>query len=261
MWLRVSGLMLRYLYLYRRSLVRIGEICFWPVMNLLMWGFLSVYMQRTALPGIVGFFLGAMILWDMFYRAQMAISMALTEEMWVKNILNVWLAPVSLGEIILAMCLLGLLKALVNAVVLSVLAYVLHAFNLLDLGFAIIPLFANVLLFAWAMGMATMAVILRYGMAGEGFGWAAPFLIQPFAAVFYPVTVFPPWLQTVAYCLPLTYVFEGMRAVLYTGTLNTSMLLAAFGLNLVYLAAGAAFLSWMLWQARWKGYLSRLGLH
>jgi ABC-2 type transport system permease protein len=39
MWLRVSALLLRYLYLYRRSPVRAGEIFFWPVMNLLLWGF------------------------------------------------------------------------------------------------------------------------------------------------------------------------------------------------------------------------------
>ena len=43
MWLRVSGLMLRYVYLHRRSVARLGETFFWPAMNLLMWGFLTTY--------------------------------------------------------------------------------------------------------------------------------------------------------------------------------------------------------------------------
>lgn len=260
MWLRIRGLMLRYLYLYRRSLVRIGEICFWPVMNLLMWGFMTVYMQRVAVPGFVVFFLGSMILWDMFYRAQMSVSMALTEEMWVKNILNILLAPVSMPELVLAMCLVGLCKALINAVVLSILAYALHAFNILHVGWVLIPCFVNILLFAWAMGMGTMALILYFGISGEGLAWAMPFLIQPFAAVFYPVEVFPAWLQTIALTLPPAYVFESMRAVLNTGTVDGSLLLKAFFLNILYLTAGGCFFGWMLSQARQHGYLSRLGM-
>jgi ABC-2 type transport system permease protein len=260
MWLHIRGLMLRYLYPYRRSLVRVGEICFWPVMNLLMWGFLTVYMQRMVMPGVVVFFLGSMILWDMFYRAQMAVSLALTEEMWVKNILNLLLAPVSIFELIFAMCLVGLLKALVNAAVLSTLAYGLHAFNLLNMGLALIPFFVCLLLFAWAVGMISMAITIRFGFAGESISWAMPFLIQPFSAVFYPVDVLPPWLQIVAYCLPSTYVFEGMRTVLRTERVDPGMLLLALGLNVVYLVAGATIFSWMLWQARRKGYLSRLGM-
>ncbi len=261
MWLRIGGLMLRYVYLYRRSMVRLGEICFWPVMNLLLWGFMTLYMQRVVVPGVVVFFLGSMILWDMFYRAQMAVYMALTEEMWVKNILNLLIAPVSMPEVVVAMCLVGLCKALINAIVLSLLAYLLHAFNILHLGWALVPCFVNLLLFAWAMGMATMGFILRFGISGEGLAWAMPFLIQPFSAVFYPVDVFPPWLQAVAQALPSAYVFESMRAALSTGAVDGAMLLKAFLLNLLYITAGAGFFGWMLYRARLQGHLSRLGLH
>jgi hypothetical protein len=38
MGLRVAALVLRYVYLYRRSLARSMEIFFWPVMDLLVWG-------------------------------------------------------------------------------------------------------------------------------------------------------------------------------------------------------------------------------
>jgi len=261
MWWRVSGMLLRYVYLHRRSMSRLGEILFWPVMNLLLWGFLTAYMQRLVLPDVVLYFLGAMILWDMFYRAQIAVSLSLTEEMWVKNILNLLIAPLSMYELVLAMCCVGATKALINAVVLGVLAYVLHAFNILSLGLTFVPCFLNLLLFAWAVGMVTMAVILRYGVAGEALAWGLPFLIQPFSAVFYPLDVFPPWLQLVARALPSSYIFESMRAVLRTGSADPFMLLAALGLNIVYLSAGAAFFGWMLQRVRRQGHLSRLGMH
>lgn len=260
MWWRVSGLVLRYVYLHRRSMARLGEILFWPVMNLLMWGFLTAYMQRLVVPDVVVYFLGSVILWDMFYRAQIALSLSLTEEMWVRNILNILIAPVSMFELVLAMCCVGTSKALINALVLGVLAYVLYAFNLLHIGLTLVPCLFNLLLFAWAVGMGIMGLILRYGMGGEAFAWGLPFLIQPFSAVFYPLDVFPPWLQIVARALPSSYIFESMRAVLRTGSAEPWMLLTAFGLNIVYLGAGAAFFGWMLQQARREGYLSRLGM-
>jgi len=261
MWWRVGGLVLRYIYLHRRSMARLGEILFWPVMNLFLWGFITAYMQRLVLPNVVIFFLGSMILWDMFYRAQVALSLALAEEMWMKNILNILIAPVSMFELVLAMGCVGASKALINGVVLGVLAYVLHAFNLLSLGFTLVPCFINLLLFAWAIGMGTMAVILRYGGGGAALAWGLPFLIQPFSAVFYPIDVFPSWLQIVAYALPSSYIFESMRAVLRTGSADPFMLLTAFGLNIVYLTAAAAFFGWMLQRARHRGYLSRLGMY
>lgn len=260
MWLRVSALVLRYVYLHRRNVSRLGEIVFWPVMNLLVWGFVTTYMQRIALPGVVVYFLGSMILWDMFYRAHIALSMALAEEMWVKNIVNILIAPVSIAELVIAMCCVGTIKALINVALLSVLATFLYAFNLWRLGGALIPCFLGILLFAWAMGMCTMGLLLRYGMAGEAIAWAIPFLIQPFAAVFYPVEIFPPWLRAVAYALPPTHIFESMRAVLQTGIVPVASLVTALVLSLVYLAAGAAFLGWMLQWTRRQGYLSRLGM-
>jgi ABC-2 type transport system permease protein len=229
-------------------------------MDLLVWGFLTNYMKRVAIPDTVLFLLGGMILWDVLYRSQQAITLSLTEEIWVKNILNVFIAPVSTFELMLATCLMGVIKATITAVVLGGLAYLLYAFNLFAVGLWLVPFLVCLLLFGWAVGMCTMALIMRFGQAAEALVWGVPFLIQPISAVFYPVSVLPGWLQGVARALPSTYVFEGMRATLQTGTLETRSLLTAFGLNLLYLAAGAAFFRWMFQQVREKGYLSRLGM-
>ncbi|GIX48283.1 MAG: ABC transporter [Candidatus Tectimicrobiota bacterium] len=261
MWLRVSGLLLRYLYLYRHSPTRVGEIVFWPVMDLLVWGFVTAYLRRLVLPDAVVFFLGSLILWDVLYRAQLAITLSLTEEVWVKNLLNLFIAPIRVAELLLATCLMGVLRAALNALVLGSLAYTLYAFNLLRLGPALLPFLLSLLLFGWAVGMCTMALVLRFGQAAEALVWGVPFLLQPVSAVFYPLDVLPPWLQAVAVLLPSTHVFEGMRAVLRTGTLEVSTLAVAFTLNLAYLGLGAAFFGYMLHQAREKGYLTRLGLH
>jgi ABC-2 type transport system permease protein len=260
MWTRVSALILRYLYLYRRSLARAGEVFFWPVMDLLVWGFVTSYMKRMVVPQAVLFLLGSMIFWDILYRAQQAITLSLTEDIWVKNILNVFIAPLSIFELMLATCLMGVIKAGITAVVLGTLASLLYAFNVLRVGVALVPFLLVLLLFGWALGMCTMALILRFGQAAEALVWGVPFLIQPFSAVFYPVDVLPPPLQVAARLLPSTYVFEGMRVALATGRTDIAMMAAAFALNAVYLCAGAAFFGWMFRRVREKGYLSRLGM-
>jgi ABC-2 type transport system permease protein len=260
MWLRVSALLLRHLYLYRRSYIRAGEVFFWPVMNLVLWGFVTAYLQRLVLSETVSFLLGGLIFWDVLYRSQMAITLSVTEEVWVKNLLNIFIAPIRIVDFLLATALMGVIRAVANVLILGSLAYVLYAFNLLTMGVALLPFLASLLLFGWGVGMCTMALMLRFGQAAEALAWGVPFLLQPVSAVFYPVDVLPPWLQIVAHLLPSMYIFEGMRQALYTGTVDGSLLLTALALNVVYLAVGAGFFGWMLRQAREKGYLSRLGM-
>ncbi len=260
MWLRISGLLLRYFYLYRRSAARIMGVLFWPVMDLLVWGFLTTYLKRIALPSAVVFLLGAAIFWDIFYSSQQAITLSITEEIWVRNILNIFVAPVSTAELLLATSIVGLLRATASAGVLTLLAWSLYSFNLFSIGLALVPFYFALLLFGWAMGMFTMALVLRFGQAAEALIWGIPFLIQPLSAVFYPVRVLPGWLQQVSRLLPSTHVFEGMRQALETGKVDGSLLASALALNVLYLAAGAAFFGWMLRRVREKGYLARLGM-
>lgn len=260
MWTRVGALVLRHLYLYRRSLTRAGEIFFWPVMELLLWGFLTEYLEGLQVPPPIVFLIGAVIFWDVLYRSQQAITLSITEEIWVRNILNLFIAPVRVREVMLATCLVGVLKALVTAVVLGILARLFYAFDLFTLGPALVPFLAILLLFGWAVGMCTMGLILRYGQAAEALIWGVPFLLQPVSAVFYPVAVLPDWLEPVAWALPSTWVFEGMREVLATGRPAWGSVGVALAMNLLYLALGAAFFGWMLAKVRERGYLARLGM-
>ena len=257
----IWGLTLRYMYLYKRSLPRVLEIVFWPLMDLLVWGFLTVYLTGSggAAPNLVTFLIGAMIFWDVFYRAQQGVSLAIVEDIWGRSLLNIFIAPVRMSEVIAATYLVGLGKILLTVTIMSVLAFAFYDFNIFQVGLMLGPFFANLLLTGWAMGLITTAIILRFGQAVEALVWGIPFLLQPFSAVFYPVSVLPGWLQPVAWCLPTTYVFEGMRAVLRSGEMNGALLLWAFGLNVVYLILGGLFFNWMVHLARERGLLAKLG--
>ena len=257
---RIVGLLLRYGYLYRRSLARSMELFFWPLMDLLVWGFLTRYLESVAAPRAVSYLVGALILWDVLYRCQQAITLAITEDVWVKNIINLFVTPVRPSELLLATSIVGVAKAAAPCLLLTVLALVFYGFDLTSLGLALAPFLASLLLFGWAVGMFTAALILRFGQAAEALVWGVPFLIQPLSAVFYPVSVLPSWVRPLALALPSTHVFEGMRGVLAGEGVSGGTLATAFALNAVYLAVGALFFRWMLERVREKGYLGRLGM-
>jgi ABC-2 type transport system permease protein len=205
------------------------------------------------------FLLGAMSFWDILYRAQQGVTLSFLEDVWSRNLLNVFVAPVRVGEFVLATYIVGLFRIIVTVGVLGALAYALYSFNLFTLGMSLIPFFVNLLLMGWALGMVTTALIMRWGQAAEALAWGVPFLIQPVAAVFYPLDVLPRWLQPIALGIPATHVFEGMRQVLRGEGVSPASLTAAFVLNAVYLLAAALFFRYMFDVARRKGLLAKLG--
>jgi ABC-2 type transport system permease protein len=267
---RISALVLRYTFLYTRSVPRVLEMFFWPVMDLLVWGYLSRYLQQAytqnsptaAIPAAAKagvFLLGSMIFWDILYRAQQAVTISFLEDIWARNLLNIFVAPIRVGEFIAATYVVGFVKILITVGVLASLALALYSWNLFQMGFSLIPLFINLLIMGWAVGMVTTALIMRWGQSAEALAWGIPFLIQPVAAVFYPLDVLPAWIRPVSLSIPATYVFEGMRQVLNHGPFPLRDMLWAFGLNIVYLIAGALYFRYMFDVARRKGLLAKLG--
>ncbi|CAF0701167.1 ABC transporter permease [Candidatus Methylacidithermus pantelleriae] len=259
---RIQALLLRYLFVYRNPL-RSLEAFFWPVMDLLVWGFVTHYLESAhrTLPAGITFLIGAMIFWDILYRSQQGLTLAFLEDVWSRNVLNLFSSPLHLREFLAATYLAGLLKTTVIAVLLTLLAYSLWGFNLWAIGTRLAPLTGNLILMGWSLGMLTTGLILRWGQAAEALAWAVPFFIQPFAAVFYPLAVLPSWVRRFAWFIPATHVFEGLREVLSSGQLSWNHLLWASGLNAIYLLLAGVCFYRLYTSARVRGLLTKLGTH
>ena len=91
-------------------------------------------------------------------------------------------------------------------------------------------------------------LVLRNGLGAESIVWTVMFGLMPLACVYYPVTVLPHWLQLVAWTLPPTYVFEGMRALLIDHVFRADLMIAALAINAVLLAA--SFLRYLAVEQR-----------
>ena len=254
---RIWALVLRYLYLLRTSWPRIIELIYWPAVQMVTWGFLQLFVTTasSALALGAGVFLGAMLMWDMLFRTQLGFSASFLEEMWSRNMGNLLMSPMRPSEFVAALMVMSLIRLAIGFVPVTLLAIPFFGFNLWGLGVVLAAFFLNLMLTAWAVALLVSGIVLRHGLGAEAFAWSLMFVMLPLVCVYYPVTLLPGWLQPVAWALPPTYVFEGMRAALVEHTFRADLMAWALCINAVLIAGGALAFLRLLQSARVAGTL------
>ncbi|HBD02172.1 MAG: ABC-2 type transporter [Microgenomates group bacterium GW2011_GWC1_46_16] len=238
---RLWGIALRYLFLFRHSLDRLSDAFFWPVVDLVLWGLTSRYFASTSLADnhLVLAFLGGIILWIFPWRGQYEISVNLLEDLWNRNLVNLFVSPILFLEWITTLLLLGVVKALVSFAFAGCLALLLYQANIFSLGWLLLPWGALLILFGWVFGLLIAGIVMRYGTRIQTLAWTAIYIVAPFACVYYPVSILPPWAQTISRFVPASYVFEAMRTTLAGGTVPLTNLIWPLILCLTYFLLAA----------------------
>nr|WP_237215566.1 ABC transporter permease [Roseomonas sp. NPKOSM-4] len=254
--------MYRHLALYRRSWPRVLELLYWPVLQMTVWGFVTAYLaglQNDVASVAAGVLLGGVLLWEVAVRSQMGFAISFLEEIWSRNLGHVFVSPLRPMELVAALVAMGAIRMFAGVIPAVILAFALYGFGLWTIGPVLVPFFAALMMMGWAVALGVTALILRHGAGAEPLAWSVLFGLTPFAAVFYPVAVLPGWLQPVALAIPAAHVFEGMRAALLDGAVAWGHLGAAFGLNVVWLAAMGWLFLRQFESARVRGALLNIG--
>jgi ABC-2 type transport system permease protein len=258
---RIGAMVLRYWYLLSRSWPRIVDLVYWPAVQMVMWGFLQLYLvDKASLAARAGgAFIGAVLLWDILFRGQIGFSVSFLEEMWSRNLGNLMMTPLRPLELIAALMTMSVVRVLIGLVPVTILAIFFFGFNFWALGLAVPAFFANLILTSWSIGLVASGMVLRKGMGAEALAWSMTFLLLPLCCVYYPVAILPAWLQYVALALPPTHVFEGLRVLVIDHRFDVLEMLAALGLNILYLAAALGAFGLLLRSARRSGSLMQTG--
>jgi len=258
---RVFAMVLRYWYLLRYSWPRLVDLIYWPTVQMLMWGFLQLYLteQSGGLYQAGGAFIGAVLLWDILFRGQIGFSISFLEEMWSRNLGNLMMTPLRPAEMVASQMVMSIVRVLIGLVPVTIMAFFFFGFNFWELGLAVPVFFLNLILTSWSIGMIASGLVLKKGMGAEGLAWSLTFLLLPLCCVYYPVAVLPEWLQWLALALPPTHVFEGLRALVLEGRFDAADMLTALALNVVYFSLAATTFGLLLRSARWSGSLMQTG--
>jgi ABC-2 type transport system permease protein len=234
---------------------------YYPTVTMVVWGFVTLYLAPTNnfLRDAPGYFIGAVLLWDLLFRGQLGVSLTFIEEFYARNLGNLFVSPLTLPEYIAGQLTISLFRALIGVGGACLFAFLAFHYSIFSIGLPLAAFFANLVVFGWGLGLAMSGMILRLGLGAEELAWAAVFILAPISGVYYPIGVLPTWMQATASAVPSSHVFEGMRAVLIQGIFRWDHFWIACALNALYLALGATVFAWAMHDARNRGTLLQMG--
>lgn len=253
---RVYAIILRQFYLVRGSPSRIVPLFAWVAVDIVLWGFITKYISSVADNNLQlsASILSAVLLWDFFMRIMQGVTMTFFEDVWSRNFLNYFATALSVPEYLSGLVLSSFLMGLVGLSAMLVLARIFFGISLFSLGVILVPSLFILILFGFALGIIACAMVLRLGPASEWFVWPIPALIVPFAGVYYPISILPPWMRYISHLLPPSYLFENLRLVMSNHPPSWTLLSLGMGLSLFYIF----FAGWIF--TRTFKYALRTGL-
>jgi len=258
---RLYGLVLRQVYTIRRSPPRYFSYAFWPTFQMVTWGFVNKYLYASVSSITFNFstLLGAVLIYGIYERMNINVMMGFLEDTWSRNIGNILITPTRPLELLGSYVVNGLLAVTIGSGVAWILAYFIFGYSVFTLGIYLLAFLLNLMLSGWCIGFLLISLILRYGPSGESFGWMSAYLLSPFLAVYYPVSILPSAMQFISWRLPGTYVFEGLREFITTQHFNVQYFEDGLLLNLLYLTLAAMTFLHQLKKARQRGGLLSMG--
>ncbi len=258
---RMYALSLRHIYLIKSSLPRILDLIYWPTIQIILWGFISKFftIHSDYYNHTVGIILSSAILYDFLFRSSISFNMLFLEEIWSRNFTNLFVAPLRISEIITALTVTALFRTLIGVIPAILIATPFFGVSLFDLGPSLILLFLSLYIFGITLGLLVTSGLLRYGPAFENIAWSSLFLLAPLGCIYYPLSILPEWLQTIAKMLPLVYIFEEVRSILVNNVVNYTNIFTALKLNLAYFSLSILIFYLSFYGARKKGTLVNMG--
>lgn len=258
-WRRVRAIARRHAYVLARSPHRLFDVTLWPLVDVLLFGSLGVFVShdRGTQSIVFAYLLSGIVLWHVVYQSQIALSTGLLEETWSRNMLNLMVTPMSELEYALGVVLFGMVKLAIGVGVAAATAAAFYAFDVTTLGWDVLLIVAVLLLVGWVIALFVIGIVLRFGSGAEALAWGVLFMVMPLSGVFYPTRALPAFLQPLAVALPTTHAFAAGRALLDHQGLKWGQLGIAGLSTLGLLVAAVAFVVAMLGLFRKRGYITR----
>ena len=258
---KIYALGLRHLYLIMNSFPRILDLIYWPTVQIFLWGFISKFFTLNSeyYSDTVGVILTAAILYDFLFRASISFNMMFLEEIWSRNFTNLFIAPIKIREIIAALTLTAIIRTLIGLVPAVLIAIPLFGVSVLKLGLPLIFLLLALYLFGITLGLLVTSGLLRYGPSFENIAWASLFFLAPLGCIYYTIEILPFSLQIIAKALPLVHVFEEMRSILFTQTVDYLNIYKAILISVIYFIFGVLIFYISYFGAKRRGTLINMG--
>jgi ABC-2 type transport system permease protein len=255
---RIRAVLLQEGFITARSFEVLFDLPFFSLITVVVFGFVTKFLSSVMDPTAAQYLYMGTLMWEIIRITQYSMSLGALWNVWSRNFSNMFIAPLSMTEYVLAQMLSAALKAVVLFALVSFIAAVVFGFNMFDMGPGNLTLsFLNLLWFAYSIGLFILGIIFRLGTRIQALAWGLVWIFQPLTAAYYPLSVMPPVLQSIALLFPPTFVFEAARAGLSSPVIQWEYFLIAAIENIVYFALAIGFFEFMYRRSRQTGQFAR----
>ncbi len=256
----IKAIILRYMRLWRRDLNSLLFAFYWPILDVLVWGFMGAWIQSTQTDGFHNYQAVALLgilLWQTAARGANVIGICFMEELWSSNIVNLFSMPLRIHEWIMGIIAYTMIMIGMTTFFSMALIHVLYDVSALQVLSTFVIFFLPMFFCAIWLGFTILQILVIIGKRGMELAFVIAWFLLPFSGAFYPIDVLPYWLQVVSNCFPMNYIFEGMRGYLMHQQDPTMHVLKGLVLSIVYACSAIALFIFWFNRSREKG-LARL---
>lgn len=240
---RIYAVLLKSFYVTKRSPDRMADMFYWAAIDLVVWGLTSSYFTSLApKSNILAIIISGILFWVIIWRGQQEITVNLLEDLWNRNLVNVFVSPFTFSEWVVSFLIVSFIKAGMSFLIACGIAIMLYGVNVFTYGLYIIPFILILLLTAWGVGIFITGLIVRFGQRVQNLAWSFVSIVAPFSAIYYPLTILPKWAQVIARVFPTSYIFTEIHNVIQKKPVDNASLEISVLLSIVYMVLALWFL-------------------
>lgn len=210
---------------------------FWPFLDIVIWGYVGIWMQQGHNPLLQRALLGSIFLWQIVNRGSILVCLGFLEELWSYNLTVLFATPLRLSEWIIGIIQYSALTALAITLYCVLLIKLLYTLPLSFLWHCVVLYGPPLFLSSLALGFLSLQVILYRGKRAAEFVFLAVWITAPLSGVFYPPEILPLWLQKIGALLPMSYLFKALRKEVLEGHNPFYEIVISYALSSMYLIA------------------------
>lgn len=216
MFTRITGLLLQEWHITRNSLEVLMDTGWFSALSVVVMGFTAQYISANGQPTLAHTLISGILWWEYLRINQYSLTLNPMWNIWSRNFCNMFISPITIAEYLIAQCIVAIIKSVIVLVLNLVIIRLIFSVDIFQnhSPLTIASFFVIFALFAWSIGLIIMGVIFRYGTRIQALAWGFIAVIQPLVAVFFPLSVMPGWLASIALFFPATYLFEINRALM-----------------------------------------------
>jgi ABC-2 type transport system permease protein len=142
---RIWALALRHIYLHMGSWPRLVEMMYWPLVNMAMWGFASLYLTRKLghIEAVGSALVAGVVLTEIFLRPSITALMLFLEEVWSRNLGHLFASPIRMQEYTAGILGIAVLRTSIALIPVFLLTKYMFGFSLFSLGWPLAAFVAS----------------------------------------------------------------------------------------------------------------------